>query len=81
MLTVIEKAKFRRAVRPGDKVELAASVLAASEDGGQVAATAAVEGEKVAEGTLSFAFARVSSETLIARRREYLKVWLTGSAE
>jgi 3-hydroxyacyl-[acyl-carrier-protein] dehydratase len=36
LLVGIEKAKFRHVVRPGDRIELEASALSVSEDGGQV---------------------------------------------
>src|SRR3954470_5673152 len=36
LLTMIDRAKFRQMVRPGDKLDLEATVLAATEDGGRV---------------------------------------------
>jgi 3-hydroxyacyl-[acyl-carrier-protein] dehydratase len=36
ILTIIERAKFRRMVKPGDRLLLEATVVRASEDGGQV---------------------------------------------
>ena len=81
LLTMVDRAKFRRMVRPGDKLELEARLITAREEGGQVRAMATVEGQLVAEAELTFAFAEVKSEKLRARRREVLNVWLTGSAE
>jgi 3-hydroxymyristoyl/3-hydroxydecanoyl-(acyl carrier protein) dehydratase len=80
LLTMIDRAKFRHVVRPGDKLELEARVLRATEDGGQAQGVATVDGQRVAEGQLSFAFARVTNPTMLAKRREFLDVWLTGSA-
>jgi 3-hydroxymyristoyl/3-hydroxydecanoyl-(acyl carrier protein) dehydratase len=81
LLTMVDRAKFRRLVRPGDKMELETRLITAREEGGQVRATASVEGQLVAEAELTFAFAEVKSEKLKARRREVLNVWLTGAAE
>ena len=79
LLTMIQRAKFRRMVRPGDRMELETKVLTVSEDGGQVRATATVDGTLIAEAELGFAFAQVTSEKLIERRREILDVWLHGT--
>ncbi len=81
LLTMVDRAKFRRLVRPGDRLELETRLLSAREEGGQVRATASVEGQLAAEAELTFAFAEVKSEKLRARRREVLNIWLTGSAE
>jgi 3-hydroxyacyl-[acyl-carrier-protein] dehydratase len=81
LLVGIEKAKFRHVVRPGDRIELEASPLSVSEDGGQVRGLSRVDGQLVAEAVLSFAFATVTSPKLLARRKEVLNVWLKGSAE
>jgi 3-hydroxymyristoyl/3-hydroxydecanoyl-(acyl carrier protein) dehydratase len=81
LLVGVERAKFRRMVRPGDKLELEASALHATEDGGQVAAKVLLEGQLAAEAHLSFAFATITHPKVLERRREVLNVWLTGSAE
>jgi 3-hydroxyacyl-[acyl-carrier-protein] dehydratase len=81
LLVAVERAKFRRMVRPGDRLELEAKALRVSEDGGQVKATAQVEGQLAAEAELTFAFAEVKHPKLIERRREVLNVWLHGSTE
>jgi 3-hydroxymyristoyl/3-hydroxydecanoyl-(acyl carrier protein) dehydratase len=81
VLTMADKVKFRKLVRPGDRIELAATCTAASEDGGQVQGTAIVDGATVAEAALTFAFAKVTSESARRERKRYLDVWLTGSSE
>ena len=81
LLVTVDKAKFRHLVRPGDRLELEARGISTSEDGGQVRAFARVDGQLVTEAELMFAFARVTNPKLLARRREVLEVWLTGSAE
>jgi 3-hydroxyacyl-[acyl-carrier-protein] dehydratase len=81
LLTMIDRAKFRQLVRPGDRLELEARVLTATEDGGQVRGLARCEGVLAAEAELSFAFMRITNAKTIARRREVLNVWLTGRAD
>lgn len=80
LLTMVDRCKFRHLVRPGDRLELEARTLRVTEDGGQAQGFARVEGQVVAEAQLSFAFAQVTNPTVLARRREFLDIWLTGSA-
>ncbi|HWO20020.1 MAG TPA: 3-hydroxyacyl-ACP dehydratase FabZ family protein [Kofleriaceae bacterium] len=81
LLTMVDRAKFRQVVRPGDRLELEARLERVTEDGGQAQAWARSEDKLVAEGQLSFAFAQVTNPAVLAKRREYLSIWLTGSAE
>ncbi len=81
VLTMVDRAKFRRAVRPGDRLELSVQGLVASEDGGQVAARATVDGALVGEAELAFALATVKHPALLAKRRERLQVWLSGTLD
>jgi 3-hydroxymyristoyl/3-hydroxydecanoyl-(acyl carrier protein) dehydratase len=81
LLTMVERARFRKPVRPGDRLELEAQGLTASEDGGQVRALAHLDGQLAAEAQLGFAFARVESLRILEKRREVLNIWLYGSAE
>jgi len=80
LLTMVDRCKFRHLVRPGDRLELEARTITATEDGGQAQVWARVDGQVVAEAQLSFAFAQVTNPTVLARRREFLDIWLTGSA-
>jgi 3-hydroxymyristoyl/3-hydroxydecanoyl-(acyl carrier protein) dehydratase len=81
LLTMVDKAKFRKMVRPGDRLELEAVGLNASEDGGRVRCLARLEGELAAEAELTFALAHVTEPKLLERRREVLNVWLSGCSE
>ena len=81
VLTMVDRARFRRAVGPGDRMELAVEGLAASEDGGQVRGTAHLDGKLAAEAELGFALQPVKSAELLARRRERLAIWLRGTLE
>jgi 3-hydroxyacyl-[acyl-carrier-protein] dehydratase len=81
LLTMIDRARFRHLVRPGDRLELEATPVTVTEDGGRARGTARVDGQLVAEAELTFAFAVVTNRVVLARRREFLNIWLTGSAE
>jgi 3-hydroxymyristoyl/3-hydroxydecanoyl-(acyl carrier protein) dehydratase len=81
LLVAIERAKFRKMVRPGDRLDLETIGLHVQEAGGQVRGTAHVDGQLCAEAELTFAFAEVKHEALVRRRREVLNVWLHGSSE
>jgi len=81
LLVGIERAKFRRRVKPGDRLELEAIALRVQEAGGQVKVAAQLDGQLAVEGELTFAFAEVKHPKLIARRREVLNVWLHGTSE
>jgi len=81
LLAMVDRARFRSPVRPGDRLELEVSGSTVSEDGGRVSGVAKVDGNTVAEAELTFAFAKVASEKALARRKAVVDVWLNGSAE
>ena len=81
LLLGADRARFRQQVRPGDRLELEALGLGCREDGGKVRGVARLEGQVVAEAELTYALVEVRNPALIARRAEYLRLWLTGSAE
>jgi 3-hydroxyacyl-[acyl-carrier-protein] dehydratase len=79
LLVMSDRARFRKVVRPGDKVNLVTTAIRVNEDGGRVNATAHVDGDLVSEAELTFAFASVTHPSLLARRRDVLNIWLYGS--
>jgi len=79
LLTIVDRAKFREMVKPGDRLEVEAIGIAAREDGGQVRATIHVDGKLAAEAELTFALFEITNPKLIQRRREALQIWLGGS--
>jgi len=81
ILTMADRVKFRHVVRPGDKLDLEARLERVTEDGGQAQGWARVDGKLVAEAQLSFACTVITSPAVLAKRREYLNIWLSGSAE
>ncbi len=82
LLVGIDRARFRRLVVPGDRLELEAVGLRCSEDGGQVRGKAMKDGELATEAELTFAFAKADHHPkLTERRMAVLNVWLHGSSE
>jgi 3-hydroxymyristoyl/3-hydroxydecanoyl-(acyl carrier protein) dehydratase len=81
VLAMIDRARFREMVRPGDRLDLTALGVTVSEDGGRVRAEARIDGKTAAEAELTYAFVPVQSPRQLARRREVINVWLTGSAD
>lgn len=81
LLTMVDRARFRKMVRPGDRLELETHGRTVTEDGGRVHAMARLDAEVAAEAELTFVFALVPEPKLQQHRREMLNVWLTGSSE
>jgi len=77
LMSIVEKAKFRRPARPGDSLEYRAEVTSVNEMGGraEVAALAA-GGERIAECSLVFSFHEIHNPRLEARRAEILALWM-----
>jgi 3-hydroxymyristoyl/3-hydroxydecanoyl-(acyl carrier protein) dehydratase len=78
LLTMADRVRFRRAVGPGDRLEYEAVCQRMSVEGGRINVTAKAEGEAVADAVLTYTFVRVTHPELLARRREYLQIWLQG---
>jgi 3-hydroxyacyl-[acyl-carrier-protein] dehydratase len=81
LLTMADRVKFRHPVRPGDRLELEAIGERATEDGGQAQTRAVVDGKLVAEAQLSYAFVVITNPSVLAKRRAYLEIWLSGTSE
>lgn len=76
ILSVVERAKFRLLVRPGDVLELESQVSQLREEGGRVKASARV-GEKVAvSAELLFAFFTLEDEAVRAHQERLVDYWL-----
>ena len=78
LMTVVEKAKFRRRARPGERLEYHAEMLSVNESGGKAAVSATCEGEDCAEARLVFAFAAYRNDRLDALQRAAVEVWKRG---
>ena len=78
LLTIVERAKFRRSAHPGDTLEYVATVDSVNELGGTAAAEARIGGDLAAECRLVFAFREIENPVLERRRAEILALWMRG---
>jgi 3-hydroxyacyl-[acyl-carrier-protein] dehydratase len=83
LMSIVERAKFRRVVRPGDRLAYRVEVLSVNEAGGRVAARARLDGDArdgadVADCHLVFTFDTSSNPWLEAKRAEVLRIWMQG---
>jgi 3-hydroxyacyl-[acyl-carrier-protein] dehydratase len=76
LMSIVEKAKFRRPARPGDCLEYSAEVASVNEAGGRATVEARCGGEQIAECTLVFSFHEIHNPRLEARRAEVLALWM-----
>jgi len=78
LMSIVERAKFRRPAYPGDTLNYDATVESVNELGGRATVTARIDGEIAAQCTLVFSFTRFTNPGLETRRSEVLNLWLTG---
>lgn len=78
LMSIIEKAKFRKPVYPGDSLEYQATILSINEDGAKANVKAYVDNELVADCSLVFSFHEIDNQHLEARRTDILSFWLKG---
>ena len=76
LMSIIEKAKFRRPARPGDSLEYRARVESVNDLGGKAQVEAHAGGEKIAECSLVFSFHEIHNPRLEAHRSKVLSLWL-----
>ena len=78
LMSIIEKAKFRQPVYPGDKLVYTAEVDSVNELGGRAYVKAHVDGELITECAFVFTFHEINNVHLELRRSEILSLWLKG---
>lgn len=78
LMSIIEKAKFRQPVYPGDKLVYSAEVDSVNELGGRAHVKAHVDGELITECAFVFTFHEINNVHLELRRSEILSLWLKG---
>jgi 3-hydroxyacyl-[acyl-carrier-protein] dehydratase len=78
LMSIVEKAKFRKPALPGDGLVFHADVTSCNELGGQVTARTEREGERIAECRLTFSFHRYENPRLERRRAEILNLLQSG---
>ena len=78
VLSIVEKAKFRRLVKPGDQLRVVADHLDIREDSGRSRAKAFVGEDVAAQAELIFTWKDLTDERLAAKRREVVDLWMRG---
>lgn len=81
LLSIVDKAKFRRPAYPGDRLEYHAQVLSVNEAGGRAEVKAFCGDGLIAECTLIFSFHAFDNPELEARRAAVLNLWLEGGKD
>jgi 3-hydroxymyristoyl/3-hydroxydecanoyl-(acyl carrier protein) dehydratase len=76
VLVQIERAKFHAPARPGDQLRLRCTLASELEGAAQIDAEASVNGERVAQATLTFRLVSVDSERVHQQRRELYRSWM-----
>jgi 3-hydroxyacyl-[acyl-carrier-protein] dehydratase len=61
MLTMVERAQFRRPVRPGDRLDLAAEITSLGADRARVTASASVDGQPAASAVIMYGLVGVGT--------------------
>lgn len=80
LLSLVDRAKFRQPVYPGDSLTYEAVVESANEAGATATVCARRDGTVVAECRLLFSFHRIDQPLLDERRAELLALWLREPA-
>jgi 3-hydroxyacyl-[acyl-carrier-protein] dehydratase len=75
VLTVLERTKFRRLVRPGDTLTYRAEVVSVTEAGGKASVEALLDGVTAVTTAMVFAFKYVDDPLLDRKRQELMKIW------
>lgn len=76
LMSIVEKAKFRKPVYPGDTLEYCATIQLVNDDGAKANVQAFVDDGLVAECSMVFSFHEIKNERLDIRRAEILSFWL-----
>ncbi|MBI3038797.1 beta-hydroxyacyl-ACP dehydratase [bacterium] len=77
LMTVVERVKFRRAVRPGETLNYKVKVLSLNEAGGKISADAFVSDQLTVNTGIVFAFKYVQDKNLDLKRDELMRIWLS----
>ncbi len=78
VLSIVEKAKFRRLVKPGDQLRIVAEGIELRDAGGRSKGRAFVGEERAAEAELVFTWFDLADPHLIAKRQEIVDIWMQG---
>lgn len=78
VLSIVERAKFRRLVKPGDQLRVVADNLEVREASGRTRARAFVGEDLAASADLIFTWFDLTDAHLQAKRQEVVDLWMRG---
>lgn len=78
LMSIVDKAKFRAPVYPGDRLEYTAEITSLNEIGGRTKIRAECEGELRAQCALVFSFHEFDNQRLQRRQQEVVELWRRG---
>ena len=81
VLSIVERAKFRRLVKPGDQLRVIAEGLEVRDDSGRSRAKAFVGDDLAASADLIFTWFDLKDSKLLAKRQEVVDLWMRGVRE
>ena len=81
VLSMVNKMKFRKPVRPGDRLLTRADVISLKEDYGVVKVKAEIDEEICADGELTFVFMSQDEESLHQSRMDIYEICMTNARE
>lgn len=79
--TIVNKMKFRKTARPGDRLDMRADIVSLRDDYAVVNVSARIHGETCTEGELTFAFFDAEEETLPRARLDVYDVYMKYARE
>jgi 3-hydroxyacyl-[acyl-carrier-protein] dehydratase len=78
LMSIVEKAKFRAPVYPGDRLVYSAEITSINEMGGKTRVHAECDGALRAQCALVFSFHEFDNERLQRRQQEVVELWRQG---
>jgi 3-hydroxyacyl-[acyl-carrier-protein] dehydratase len=79
--TIVNKIKFRKTAKPGDRLFMRADIVSVREDYGVVNVKAEIDGETCTEGQMTFAFFESKDQKLHRSRLEAYDVYMKHARE
>jgi 3-hydroxyacyl-[acyl-carrier-protein] dehydratase len=76
IMTIADKAKFRKFVFPGDTIRYGTRIISFNELGGKAKAKAHVNEELVADSVLTFVFHELTDPQLLKAHSDQISMWL-----
>ncbi len=77
VLSIVQKMKFRKPARPGDRLRYRAEIVVMHDDYGVARVCADLDGTPLAEGEMTFSFLPMADEKLFESRKEMYRICMS----